>query len=236
MMSEKPVVVVGATGTVGRGIVRVLSAGGRSVVAVARDEARLAELAQAVPGIVTVVGSVDGDAMAAETAAQVRVAAPDVIEAVIISINIPIFMTPLLDCPADKLLAVLQGNLVTHLCAARAFIPLLSPGGRYVGIGGGMADFTLPNVAPVSMCQAAQRNMFRFLAMETQDKNVSVVELMLYSHIVDPADEERANPREIRADEVGEHVRAVLDQPDRFPGPILALKTRKQIGQAERAD
>ena len=129
----------------------------------------------------------------------------------------------------------IQGNLITHHCAARWLSPLLAPGGHYIGIGGGMADFTIPSVGPVSMCQAAQRNMFRFLAMETQDRGVSVVELMLFSHIVDPADEERANPREIRADEVGAHVRAVLEQPDIFLGPILALKSRKQIGQAERA-
>lgn len=97
-----------------------------------------------------------------------------------------------------------------------------------------MADFTFPGVGPVSLSQAAQRNMFRFFAMEVQEQDISVVELMLFSHIVDPADEDGANPREIRADEVGIHIRAILDRPEDFPGPILALKSRKQIGQPER--
>lgn len=233
MSDRKTAVIVGATGTVGRGIVRVLSAAGWQVVAVARDATKLAALARATLGITTVAGSVDGDAAAGDLAAQVRAAAPRV-DAVVTAINIPLFTTRLLDCPAEKLIEILQGNLITHHCAARAFIPLLAPGGRYIGIGGGMADFTFAGVGPVSLCQAAQRNMFRFFAMETQEQDRSVAELMLFSHIVDPADDDNANPREIRADEVGDHVRAVLDRPEDFPGPILALKSRKQVGQPER--
>lgn len=233
MSDRKTAVIVGATGTVGRGIVRVLSAAGWQVVAVARDATKLAALAKATLGIATVAGSVDGDAAAGDLAAQVRAAAPRV-DAVVTAINIPLFTTRLLDCPAEKLIEILQGNLITHHCAARAFIPLLAPGGRYIGIGGGMADFTFAGVGPVSLCQAAQRNMFRFFAMETQEQDRSIAELMLFSHIVDPADDDNANPREIRADEVGDHVRAVLDRPEDFPGPILALKSRKQVGQPER--
>jgi NAD(P)-dependent dehydrogenase (short-subunit alcohol dehydrogenase family) len=233
MSDSKTAVIVGATGTVGRGIVRTLSQAGWSVVAVARDERKLASLAQSVPGLITITGSVENDATAEALAAKVTAATPH-IDAVVTALNMPLFTTRLLDCPSEKLIEVFQGNLITHLCAARALIPLITPGGRYVGIGGGMADFTFEGVGPVSMCQAAQRNMFRFFAMETQAQDISVVELMLFSHIVDPADEETANPREIRADEVGEHVRVVLEQPDDFPGPILALKSRKQIGKPER--
>jgi NAD(P)-dependent dehydrogenase (short-subunit alcohol dehydrogenase family) len=155
-------------------------------------------------------------------------------DAIVTAVNLPPAPVALLDCPADQLVDVLQGNLVTHLCAARALLPLLAPGGRYIGIGGGMADFTFPGRGPVSICQAAQRNMFRFLAMEGAERGASVVELMLYSHIVDPADEETASARDIRADEVGDHVLAVIERPEEFAGPILALKSRKQVGQPQR--
>jgi hypothetical protein len=57
---------------------------------------------------------------------------------------------------------------------------------------------------------------------------------MLYSHIVDPADDATADPRGIRADEVGTHVLAILERPAEFTGPILTLKSRKQVGLPER--
>jgi hypothetical protein len=57
---------------------------------------------------------------------------------------------------------------------------------------------------------------------------------MLFSHIVDPVDEKVANPRDIRADEVGAHVLAILESPELFAGPILTLKSRKQIGLVQR--
>jgi NAD(P)-dependent dehydrogenase (short-subunit alcohol dehydrogenase family) len=233
MTQVRTAVVIGATGTVGRAIVRSLTQADWTVVAVARDEGRLGALAAQIPGLTTIAGSIADDAAATRTAAAVRAVATR-IDAVVAAVNMPIFTTRLLDCPAERLLEVLAGNLVTHHCAARAFIPLLAPGGRYVGIGGGMADFTFAGVGPVSMCQAAQRNMFRFYAMESPEQDVSVVELMLYSHIVERDGDAQANPRDLRADEVGQHVRAVIEQPETFSGPILALKSRKQVGQPER--
>lgn len=233
-MDGRPVaVVIGATGTVGQGIVRGLNGGGWDIVAVGRDQERLSALAATHSGMITVAGSVAADREAQDLAARVRAVAPQ-IDAVITTVNLPLSLKPLLACSADDLMEVMQGNLIVHHCAARAFIPLLRPSGRYVGIGGGMADFTMAGAGRVSICQAAQRNMFRFLALETQDQDVSVVELMLYSHIVAPGEEANAGDRDIRADEVGTHMRAVLEQPAAFAGPILALKSRKQVGLPER--
>jgi NAD(P)-dependent dehydrogenase (short-subunit alcohol dehydrogenase family) len=233
MNAQPTAVVIGATGTVGRGIVRQLTAAGWKIVAVARDQGRLDALQRELPGILTVSGSVGSDDNAATLAGRVQAAAPTV-NAVIASVNVGASPARLLDLAAERLAAVLQDNLVVHHIAARAFIPLLAAGGRYLGLGGGMADVTFAGVGPMSICQAAQRNMFRFFALETQAQDISVVELMLHSHIVDPADEAQANPREIRADEVGQHVLAVLERPTEFIGPILSLKSRKQIGQPER--
>jgi len=225
--------VLGGTGTVGRGITRRMAAAGWHVTVVARNRDRLVELTNNVPKIATVAGSVNSDADAAVLADTLtQSAAP--FDAIVASFNLPLATTALLDCSADHLAEVLHGNLVTHLIAARAMLPLLRPNGRYVGIGGGMADFTFPGVGPVSICQAGQRNMFRFLAMEAAERGLSVVELMLFSHIVDPENEDSASPRDIRADEVGEHVRAVLERPEEFTGPILSLKSRKQVGMPER--
>ena len=229
----RKLLVLGGTGTVGRGITRRMAAAGWQVTVVARNKDRLAELTQSVPEIATVAGSVSSDADAAVLADTLRQSTAP-FDAVAACFNVPLTSTPLLDCSAEHLAEVLHGNLVTHLIAARAMLPLLKPGGRYIGIGGGMADFTFPGVGPVSICQAGQRNMFRFLAMEGAERGVSVVELMLFSHIVDQMEEESASPRDIRADEVGDHIRAVLERPEEFTGPILSLKSRKQVGIPER--
>ena len=226
------VLIVGATGIVGRGIARMMTGAGWSVTGVGRDADRLAAVAAEVPGVTACTGSIASDAEAAALADALREGAAP-FNAIVVSVNLPMSAVPLLDCSAVGLHSVLQGNLVTHLCAARALLPLLRLGGRYVGIGGGMADFTLPGMGPVSICQAAQRNMFRFLAMEGAQRGISVIELMLYSHIVDYAADAEANPRAIRAHEVGEHVLAVIDRPEDFPGPILALKSRKQVGHPQ---
>jgi len=233
-MTKPPAaVIIGATGTVGRGIARTLIAAGWTVIAAGRDGGKLAALKSELGAIVTVVGSVEDDAAAARLAAAIRAtgALPD---AVITSINVPAAPRRLLDMSDEAFLELFRGNVSTHFCAAKALLPLLSENGRYIGLGGGMADFTLSGMGGVSICQAAQRNLFRFLAQEYDGHGVSVVELMLYSHIVGPEAADSEEPRNIRADEVGQHVLAMLERPGDFPGPIAALKSRKQVGSPER--
>jgi len=234
-MSNQPTAaIIGATGTVGRGIVRALHDAGWAIVAVGRDASKLAALENGFSGgITTVVGSVADDAAAARAAGDVHRVAPS-LHAVITTVNAPPVPHRLLDTSADALVELFRSNVVTHHCAARAFLPLLAAQGRYIGLGGGMADFTVAGMGGVSLCQAAQRNLFRFLAQESEGRGVSVVELMLFSNIVDLAVADPAEPRDIRADEVGAHVLAVLQRPEEFAGPILTLKSRKQIGLPER--
>lgn len=234
-MSERPnVAIIGATGLVGRGIARALHRAGWAVTAIGRNEGKLAALNAELEGqAMTVLGSVADDDAAGRTASQLAETGAS-FDAVIATVNRPVSSQPAFEMSGETLAAFFQENVVPHHSAAKAFIPLLTRGGRYVGIGGGMADFIVPGTVGVSVCQAAQRNLFRHLALEAGERGVSLVELMLYSHIVDPADEAAADPRAIRADEVGAHVLAVLERPDEFKGPILTLKSRKQIGMAER--
>jgi NAD(P)-dependent dehydrogenase (short-subunit alcohol dehydrogenase family) len=226
-------VIIGATGTVGRGITRAFRARGWDIVAVGRNADTLADFQREAPGTRVICGTVGDDESAIATAAKVSAVAP-VINAVITTINMPQTTARLLDTSAENLVEILVGNVISHHCAAKAFLPLLTGGGRYIGIGGGMADVTFAGMGAVSICQAAQRNLFRFLAQETEGEARSVYELMLFSHIVDPVNEQVANPRDIRADEVGAHVLAILESPEVFVGPILTLKTRKQIGLPQR--
>jgi len=232
MKKQRSAVIIGAAGTVGRGIARVLDRAGWAVTAVGRDQAKLASVNDELGGRAHLIaGSVADDASAAQTAAWVR-AHIGAADAVITSINRPLSLQPALEMSGETLSDFFRENVITHHSAAKAFLPLLTDGGRYIGLGGGMADATVPGLVGVSVCQAAQRNLFRFLALEGAAQGASVVELMLYSHIVDPADDASADPRRIRADEVGEHVLAMLLRPEEFVGPIVTLKSRKEVGEA----
>ena len=233
-MTQPRAVIIGATGVVGRGIALTLHQAGWRVTAIGRDEAKLTALVAELGGQADgIVGSLADDASAVRTAALAAKQCGK-FSAVITAVNRPVSSQPALDMAAETLVDFFRDNVATHHSAVKAFLPLLAEGGRYVGLGGGMADFTVPGLVGVSVCQAAQRNLFRFLAQEGEQRGASVVELMLYSHIVDPADEGTADPRSIRAEEVGRHVLAILERPKEFNGPILALKSRKQVGLPER--
>ena len=57
---------------------------------------------------------------------------------------------------------------------------------------------------------------------------------MLYSMIAGKSNAATAEPHWITDDECGRHVSAVLADLSVFGGPILTLKSRKQIGLPER--
>jgi len=234
-MTDNPAIaIIGATGTVGRGIARAFSKSGWTVIAVARDPDRLQALVDECEGeIVPVSGSVGDDASALALAMAVSEHRP-VLDAVVVAVNAPPVLAHVMTQPIDDLVELFRHNVMSHLIAAKAFLPLLGPTGHYIGLGGGMADVIVERKGGVSMCQAALRNLFRHLALENEGKGPKVKELMLYSLIVDPADEATADPRWVRADEVGSHVMAIVSQPGEFPGSILALKSRKQVGQPQR--
>lgn len=234
-MADSPAIaIIGATGTVGRGIARVFSKAGWTVIAVARNPERLIALRAECDGeVIPVAGSVGDDASALALAKEVAGHRP-VLDAVITSVNAPPELAHVMTQPIEDLVEIFRHNVMSHLIAAKVFLPLLAPTGQYIGLGGGMADVIVERKGGVSICQAALRNLFRHLALENEGKEPTVKELMLYSLIVDPADEANADPRRVRADEVGSHIMAILNRPDVFPGPILALKSRKQVGQPQR--
>ena len=136
----KPVLVLGATGVVGRGIVQAAVAQGRPVVAVARDADDLARLRASHPdaGIAVVAGSVADDAASAALALALRNLGRPLAGVVAAIAGAPV-RGRLLDQPAASLCERVCSDVVPHLAAARALLPLLADAGRggsYVLIGG----------------------------------------------------------------------------------------------------
>src|SRR5882672_4100582 len=142
-------------------------------------------------------------------------------------------MRPLVEWSSGELLRVLQQNLISHFVAAKTLIPAVADGGMYLAIGGGMADFVFPGNCHVSMGQAAQRMMFRYLSNELSARPLQIRHLSIASMVNGEKKRDIAHPKWVTDADVGQHVRAILESPDMFPDAILTLRSRKQVGKPE---
>jgi NAD(P)-dependent dehydrogenase (short-subunit alcohol dehydrogenase family) len=229
-MTAKTIAVIGATGVVGRGIVQVLADAGHDLICVGRRATALDELArhhQASPGRVsTLAGNVGSKEDAQRLAAVLGPRRPAVIINTISGAPKP---ASVFDLSVEQLDQVLHENLTGHLLAAQALLPILAPQSLYLGIGGGMADLIFPNCASISMNQAAQRVLYRYLAAESKNRPVAIRTLIL-QFMITPGDTTPEHPHSISAAQVGQHVAAIIADPARFEGPVLTLKNKQQIG------
>ncbi len=231
----KNVLVIGATGDVGQGICAALLDSGYRVIGAGRSLEKLDALKKRLlshgsmailPGSV----STEADAKLLCNAAKQMI---ETLDCVITSVNLKLGRMPLLQRNPEDLSTHLQGNLIPHFIAAKTFIPSITDGGTYLAIGGGMADMIVPGNGLATIAQAGQRNMLRMIAREARGGPVQIRELLLYSPITGESNRVGADPAWFTDDECGRHVVAVLSQPDLYPGPILALKSKDQVGKPE---
>ncbi|WP_114951614.1 SDR family oxidoreductase [Sphingosinicella terrae] len=228
------ILVIGATGDVGRGIVEILLEHGHRVVGAARKAGRLEALANALghpPRFATVAGSLasDAEAEALREAAQ-RLIAP--LDAVVVSVNAPRqSMGPILDKTTEEVASLVRQDLISHFTAARAFLPALTSGGTYVGIGGGTADFLLPDGVYMSLGQAALRMMYRGIARETSDRPIHLRELIVASVVNGASTRDAADPLWVTDREIGEQVAAIVADPGAFPETIQRISRRDASGK-----
>ena len=134
------VLVLGATGTIGSGVVRAAVEAGWPVVAVARDRQSLDELRTRHPDarLHTVVGSVaDDDAATALLSELRKLTRP--FAGVVAALGTGNERGRLLDHPSGRLRETFDDAVIPHLVAARHLLPWLAESGRncgYVLIGG----------------------------------------------------------------------------------------------------
>lgn len=220
------IVVIGATGDVGRGIVAEALAREWTVIAVARNRDRLQALSNALgagESLAVTVGSVADEAAAAELLTDPAVAAAD---AVVTTVNVPSARRALLDRGSTEIRDVLAANLIPHFAAAKTFLPALPSGSVYLAIGGGMADHVFTGSGPISMVQAAQRMMFRALAKENPNHAVHLRELIVASLVNGESNRATADPKWLTDREIGHRVCEIIADPHDFPGPVLTMTGR----------
>lgn len=158
---KAPILIVGATGVVGRGVVDAAVEAGRPVIAVATDAIALAELPviHRDADITLLTGSVTSEADAAELAEQVQ-ALRRPLAGVVTAIGGGASRGRLLDQSVEALASRIDEDLLPQLAAARHLLPLLATGNRggsYVLIGGPGSEHPWAGYGHRSITAAALR-------------------------------------------------------------------------------
>ncbi|WP_024868857.1 SDR family NAD(P)-dependent oxidoreductase [Pseudoxanthomonas suwonensis] len=167
------VLVLGASGRVGAGIVAALLEAGSPVLAVGRDPQRLQALAEAhadEPALQVLAGSVAGDRQASALARRIA-GRERPLRAVVDAVAAPRRSARLLDRPVAALRRSLDEDLLPHLAAARHLLPLLrgqSIDTRYVLVGGPHTRNGWAGYGHASVSIAASRMLAQVLHEEAQ--------------------------------------------------------------------
>jgi NAD(P)-dependent dehydrogenase (short-subunit alcohol dehydrogenase family) len=213
-----PVVILDATGGIGRAVVQAAVNAGRPVIAVSPDGPALAALraghrnAELIP----VIGSIVDEASGAALAAALRELRRPLAGIIVASCREPA-RGRVLEQSNDKLQRILNEELLPHLTAARELVPLLAQAGRngsYIVIGGPGSDQPWAGYGHRSIAAAATRMLLRVLHDEARTLAVRVQLLAVEMPARTDDNGERACAQWPSAVAIGERALALIDQTD----------------------
>ena len=232
------VVVLGATGNIGREITAQLIASGHRVVAVARNPERLKALAASLGSERLSIrsGSVDTDSNAERLTLWIREQGHRV-SAVVSSLRGPLSSGRLLSRPAPDFVRSLEGDVVAPFIAAKHFIPLLAeagPGGLYLFLGGPMASCAWSGYGHLSVAAAGLQMLTNVIREEVKELPVTVQELQIGTPVRSAANAECSCPEWIGADDVARRVVTLIEQRD-SAAPIVQIGTYEEKRRARPA-
>ena len=208
------VLVLGATGTVGGGVVRAAVEAGWPVVAVARDRQSLDELRARHPDarLRTVVGSVADDAAATALLSELRKLTRP-FAGVVAALGTGNERGRLLDHPSERLRETFDDAVVPHLVAARHLLPWLAESGRncgYVLIGGPGSRNPWAGYGHRSIAAAAVHMLARVLHAEALAYSVRLQLLEVESPVRTSDNEKHACKQWPCVDHIGRKALALL--------------------------
>ena len=223
------ILVLGAGGDIGRGVVQALLDAGRPVLAVDADAVALEALRRQHPRapLTTLVAAIASDADAARLGASVRAHADAGIAGVVASIAGRHDCARLLDQPADALRRTLDEDLMPQLFAARHLLPLLrkDTASGYVLIGGPGGDYPWAGYGHCSIAAAALRMMVRVLHDEAAGEGVRVQLLALDAPVQTDANAAQAGSAWPKAIAIGHRALALLDARRTPAPPVVGFRT-----------
>jgi NAD(P)-dependent dehydrogenase (short-subunit alcohol dehydrogenase family) len=221
MTAHAALLVLGATGAIGRGVVRAAVEAGRPVIAVSSDRDGLREMqgTHAHADLFTLVANVDNERRAAALAAKLR-KLDRPIDGVVAALCNKDARGRLLDESADTLGEVLDGHVVAHLAAARHLLPLLAQrgrGGGYILIDGPGGERPWAGYGHRSVGAAALRMLARVLHDEARVLGVRLQMLSLDWPVRTDDNAAHACAQWPSANGIGRRVLALIDRRDRAP-------------------
>jgi NAD(P)-dependent dehydrogenase (short-subunit alcohol dehydrogenase family) len=218
-LTDRCVLVAGATGSVGGWIVAGALERGATVVAVGRSTQKLVALAERFDAdqqsrlhpLPCDLSTLDACASAREQLVAKGLA----INAVVAALGRWWEGTALLELPWADWQTVLTENLTAHVVAAQTFAPLLDAAADpcYLTMAGVAAMKAVAGSGAVSVTGAAQQMLLRVLAAENADSAVRFHQLLLTTPVIPPDDEatRSEHPDWILGPDVARHVARILD-------------------------
>jgi NAD(P)-dependent dehydrogenase (short-subunit alcohol dehydrogenase family) len=213
--------VLGATGAIGRGVVRAALDAGRPVIAVSSDRDGLRDMqgTHAHADLLPLVATLDTERRAAALAAKLR-KLDRPIDGVVAALCTERERGRLLDVPAEALSDAINQNVVAHLAAARHLLPLLAEGGRaggYILIDGPGGERPWAGYGHRSVGAAALHMLARVLHDEARGLGVRLQLLALQWPVRTEANAVHACAQWPSANGIGRRVLELLDRSDRAP-------------------
>jgi NAD(P)-dependent dehydrogenase (short-subunit alcohol dehydrogenase family) len=221
------ILVLGAAGDVGRGVVEAMLEAGKPVLAIDADADALDALRRQHPDapLATRVATIASDADAAALAERVRDIATGGIAGVVASIAGRHACARLLDQPEDVLRRTLDEDLMPQLFAARHLLPLLrGDGAGYVLIGGPGGDYPWAGYGHCSIAAAALRMTARVLHDEAAGQGVRVQLLALDAPVQTDANHAGAGRAWPKAVAIGRRALAMLDAGHVRRSPVVEFR------------
>lgn len=217
--SSAPIVVIGASGAVGGGVVEALLEAGLPVLAIGRDAERLAALRERVgvhPLLALLPGSVATDADGAALVEVLRrLRRP--LGGVVLCIGGARRRGRLLDQPMQALDDALREGVLPHLVAARHLLPMLVEQDRrlpFLVVGGPAANCAWAGYGHLSVNAAALRMLVLSLRLEVAEQSVRIQQLAVGAPVRTADNARCACPEWPSAHEVGRRVCALLAASD----------------------
>ena len=217
-MSDRTIVVAGATGGVGEGAVRSFLEQGHRVLALGRSRQRLGQMRQGLespPGDQLVL--LECDVTSTDSTAVtglVETAAGGPVSGALIAIGVTPAPNPgtLLDIPDDEIESAIAVNEIGGLRALRALTPCIEPAGAVVNLLGYSGEIPFPNNPLMGSTNAALRSMLTTLAVQLADRGPRVYALTI--GVVRTRARQHAgidNPGWLTGHQIGTYAAALID-------------------------